>query len=92
MVAVCARMAPTMPMTKVDGHGRIVVPNELRRALGLRRDSLLDATLEEGRIVLTPQDDPWARLQALFEHARPESSVVEELIAERRAEGRREGG
>lgn len=51
-----------------------------------------DHTIEQGRIVVTPQDDPWIHLQSLFEHARPESSVVEDLIAERRAEGRREGG
>lgn len=40
---------------RVDGMGRIVIPSEIRRSLGLQAGSLLDIAVEERRIVLWPQ-------------------------------------
>lgn len=80
-----------MQRTKVDENGRILLPAPIRRALGLRQGAELLLTLEEeGRVVLATPANAWTRVQALFDgQARP--SVVDELLAERLAEARREG-
>jgi AbrB family looped-hinge helix DNA binding protein len=41
--------------TKVSAKGQIVIPGPLRRKLGIRAGDPLDAKVEAGRIVLTPQ-------------------------------------
>jgi AbrB family looped-hinge helix DNA binding protein len=41
--------------TKVSTKGQIVLPGPLRRRLGIREGDSLDAEIESGRIVLTPQ-------------------------------------
>lgn len=38
----------------IDSAGRIVVPQALRRQLGLRPGTQLDARVEEGRLVAIP--------------------------------------
>lgn len=40
--------------TRVSTKGQVVLPSPIRRNLGLRPGDPLEATLEEGRIVLTP--------------------------------------
>jgi AbrB family transcriptional regulator, stage V sporulation protein T len=77
--------------TKVDQNGRVLLPAEVRRALGLRQGSELLVTLEDGgRLVLSTPTGAWARLQALYDG--PPAVVVDELLAERRAEAHREAG
>lgn len=39
----------------MDEQGRVLIPQELREALGLRPGETLDAELEEGSLVLRPQ-------------------------------------
>jgi AbrB family looped-hinge helix DNA binding protein len=41
--------------TKVSTKGQVVLPGPLRRKLGIRAGDSLDARVEAGRIVLTPQ-------------------------------------
>lgn len=41
---------------RVDVLGRIVIPSEIRRAMGLQAGSLLDIALEGRRIVLWPEE------------------------------------
>jgi AbrB family looped-hinge helix DNA binding protein len=41
--------------TKVSTKGQIVLPGPLRRRLGIREGDSLNAEIESGRIVLTPQ-------------------------------------
>ncbi|MGH9455678.1 MAG: AbrB/MazE/SpoVT family DNA-binding domain-containing protein [Terriglobia bacterium] len=41
--------------TKVSTKGQVVLPGPLRRRLGIRPGDPLDANIEAGRIVLTPQ-------------------------------------
>jgi len=50
-------MADTGMFRRVDDLGRIVLPAELRKTLGLREGALLDIFLDENRIVLTPRQD-----------------------------------
>jgi AbrB family looped-hinge helix DNA binding protein len=41
--------------TKVSSKGQVVLPGPLRRRLDLRAGDSLDANIENGSIVLTPQ-------------------------------------
>ena len=46
-------MSPSGVTRKVDQLGRVVLPVELRRTLGLREGDLVEVALEGSRIVLT---------------------------------------
>ena len=41
--------------TKVSTKGQVVLPGPIRNKLGLRAGDSLEATVESGRIVLTPR-------------------------------------
>lgn len=41
--------------TKVSTKGQVVLPGPLRRRLGIRAGDPLDASIDDGRIVLTPR-------------------------------------
>ncbi len=73
--------------TKVAEGGRIVIPAEFRRALGLDVGDEVILDLEEGQLtVLTPQQAV-KRAQELVRRYVPEGRrLVDELIEERRAE------
>jgi AbrB family looped-hinge helix DNA binding protein len=44
--------------TKVSTKGQVVLPGPLRRRLGIRAGDALDASIEAGRIVLSPRRTP----------------------------------
>lgn len=44
--------------TRVSTKGQVLLPGPIRRKLGLRAGDQLDATIEDGRIVLSPQTQP----------------------------------
>jgi AbrB family looped-hinge helix DNA binding protein len=73
----------TESITKVNKQGRIVIPIKLRQQLNLVAGSKLIARLEGNRIVLEKPEDVFQRLRSTFNSS---ESLVEELIAERRAE------
>jgi AbrB family looped-hinge helix DNA binding protein len=78
---------------KVNQQGRIVIPAECRKAAGIKPgDELLVEAVGEGELRLrTPQQalKEAQRIVALYGSGR---DLVAELIAERRAEARRERG
>jgi AbrB family looped-hinge helix DNA binding protein len=41
--------------TRVSTKGQVVLPEPIRRRLGIRAGDSLDASIEDGRIVLVPQ-------------------------------------
>jgi AbrB family looped-hinge helix DNA binding protein len=41
--------------TKLSRKGEVVIPNLIRKKLGLRPGNPLDVAIEDGRIVLTPR-------------------------------------
>ena len=41
--------------TKLSTKGQVVLPSPIRRSLGLRTGDSLDASVEGGRVVLTPR-------------------------------------
>jgi AbrB family looped-hinge helix DNA binding protein len=76
---------------RVGAQGRVVLPAELRAALGFAEGSTLVAYIEgEGRLVI---ESPEAIQRALLEEwsgVAPGTSLVDELRAERRAAAARE--
>jgi AbrB family looped-hinge helix DNA binding protein len=73
-------------------QGRIVIPSRVRRALLLDEGDKLSFRIEDKRLVLVPQRNEVERLRGLFKDSSSNVSVVDELIAERREEARREVG
>ncbi|MBA2511194.1 MAG: AbrB/MazE/SpoVT family DNA-binding domain-containing protein [Rubrobacteraceae bacterium] len=77
--------------TKMGQSGRVVIPGEYRRRLGLRSgDEIILHLDEEGLHLYTPAQAV-ARAQALARRYVPEGrSLSDELISERREETARE--
>ena len=73
-------------------QGRLVIPAPLRRSLGLEDGDRLVARQEADRLVLEKPEQIKQRLKARFAQVPVERRLVNELIAERREESRREGG
>lgn len=65
-------------------QGRLVIPAEVRAALGLQPGDRLHLHLTGGRLVLERPQDAVAELRALGAAVPSSRSLVEELLAERR--------
>ena len=77
--------------TKIDRHGRIVIPADFRRALGLREGDDVTVQIDDGTLRVVPRPEAIRRAQALVKkHTEGKRSLVEELARERRAEVRAE--
>jgi AbrB family looped-hinge helix DNA binding protein len=74
----------------LNKQGRIVIPVALRHALGVKPGDELVARLEDDRIVLESLAAVEERLLSWFASIPSDVSLVDELIAERREEARRE--
>jgi AbrB family looped-hinge helix DNA binding protein len=73
------------------GHqGRLVIPAALRRSLGFEPGDALIAREEDGRLVLEKAETIKLRLKARFSKVPKHRSLVDELIAERLEEAKRE--
>jgi len=72
-------------------QGRLVIPASLRRSLGLEEGDRLVARQEANRLVIEKPEQIKQRLKARFAQVPAERRLVDELIAERREESRREG-
>jgi AbrB family looped-hinge helix DNA binding protein len=75
---------------RVGAQGRLVIPAALRKALGLKPGDRLIARQEGESLVLERREAIEQRLQDRFRHISREVSLVDELIAERRAEAAKE--
>lgn len=81
---------------KLVSGGRLQVPAEIRRALGLNDGDAVTMEVVDGRLQIRPYRDVIADVQARFRAhlpagaAKPGVSVVDEFIAERRAEAEKE--
>lgn len=78
---------------QIGAGGRIVIPAEMRAAMGVGEGDMLSARIVDGELRLLSQDAAIRRAQALVRQYIPEGvSLVDELIEERRAEAIRENG
>jgi AbrB family looped-hinge helix DNA binding protein len=83
------RVALDEPRIRVGRQGRLVIPANLRLAMGLEVGETLVARVEEDRLVLERPRATLARLQRAFSETVPEGvSLADELLADRRAEVR----
>lgn len=75
-------------VVSVGPKGRMVIPVEIRRQLGIGEGSELVALVEGPALLLVPRSAVKARLRSMF--ANVTTSLREELIADRRAAAARE--
>lgn len=75
---------------QVGPQGRLVIPASLRRAWQIERGQILIARLDGERLVLEKPAQVLRRVKGRFAALRGQPSLADELIAERRAEARRE--
>ncbi len=64
--------------------GRVLVPVELRRSLGVVPGEPFAARVDDGRLVIERRADAVARVQARFSVIPKGVSLVDELLADRR--------
>jgi AbrB family looped-hinge helix DNA binding protein len=78
--------------TILQPNGRIVIPSEIRQQLDLGSGQKLEVSIDQGRIILTPQVERLRQAQNLLSKhmAGDDSHWSEELMVERRAEAERE--
>ena len=82
---------PNYVKSKLNDNGRIVIPSEIRRKMGLRPGDTLLLRVEGNLLVAEPQQARVRRVQESLSKLIPANRVLsDELIAERREEARRE--
>ncbi|HEY0675221.1 MAG TPA: AbrB/MazE/SpoVT family DNA-binding domain-containing protein [Immundisolibacter sp.] len=81
---------PSSNEVQVGAQGRLVIPAALRKALHIEPGDRLVARQEGEALVLERREAIRERLQDRFRHIPDEVSLVDELIAQRRAESAKE--
>lgn len=71
-------------------QGRLVIPAQMRRSLGLQEGDQLIARAESGKIVIEKPEVIEQRLKARLAHIPKERSIVDEFIAERHEAAKQE--
>ncbi len=78
-------------VTNLDKHGRVVIPAEVRRVLGLRKGDAIVVRLEGDELRILPRAEAIRRAQEIVgRHTGEGRSLVDELISERRVQATRE--
>ena len=87
-----ARQATARYKAKIDGAGRVLIPAEIRKRLGMKPGATVTITEgPSGRIVIEPALALLREAQEYFRSIAPASVLwSEELVAERRKETRGE--
>lgn len=82
---------PLKARARIGAGGRLVIPVEIRRALGMEEGVAVVLRVEDGELRVWTLDEGIRRAQAIAsKYIRPGESIVDELIAERRAENARD--
>ncbi len=69
-----------MPIATLTSRGRVTVPQEIRRRLGLKPGDKLRFLVDEGRIVVLPMTVPLRSLYGILSAPpRPVTVTVEEM-------------
>ena len=75
----------------LGADGRLLIPAALRDAVGIKRGERLTLRVEDGRIVVESWKSTIKRIQDMLAYLKvPGESVVDEFLADRRAESLRE--
>ena len=83
-----ARTTPPVPV-RLGPQGRLVVPADLRRELGLVEGTEMAIRSDGHRLILEPRSEVLRRLRRRFAAA-GDASLVDDLAADRVREARRE--
>jgi len=76
---------------RVNEDGRVVIPAEFRKTLGIKAGDEVFARVEDDELRITTVKSRIARAQRLVRQCiKPGRSLADELIAERRREARNE--
>ena len=70
---------------RLGKQGRLVIPAQMRSALGWPQGERLHVRVDGPRIVIERPEDAVAELRSLGRHEARGRSLVDELLAERRA-------
>jgi AbrB family looped-hinge helix DNA binding protein len=77
--------------TRVNENGRVVIPASFRKALGINAGDEVVLRLEDDELRITTMKRRIERAQKrVRKHVKPGTSLVDELIAERREAARNE--
>ena len=74
----------------VASNGRVVIPAAMREKLGIPSGGKIVARLENGVLVIESREAALRKMRAMAAKYSDGGSIVDELIAERRAEAERE--
>jgi AbrB family looped-hinge helix DNA binding protein len=84
-------METTESLTRINENGRVVIPASFRRALGIKPGDTVVLRIENEELRITTLRRRLAKAQRLVQkHVPSTTSLVDELIAERREAARRE--
>jgi len=84
-------MEETESHTRINENGRVVIPASFRRALGIQPGDTVVLRIEENELRMTTLRQRLAKAQQLVrKHVARSTSLVDELIAERREAAKRE--
>jgi AbrB family looped-hinge helix DNA binding protein len=84
-------MEDTESHATINENGRIVIPAPFRRALGIRPGDTIVLRIENDELRMTTLRQRLAKAQQVVrKHVPRNTSLVDELIAERREAARRE--
>lgn len=75
---------------QIGAQGRVVIPAQLRKALGLKTGDRLVARQVGDSLVLERKEAVIERLRERYRHIPEHVDLAEELIADRRAEAAKE--
>jgi AbrB family looped-hinge helix DNA binding protein len=77
--------------TRINENGRVVIPAPFRRALGINSGDAIVLRIENDELRITTLRQRLAKAQRIVSaHVSKKTSLVEELIAERREAAKRE--
>ena len=84
-------MATKEARARMNENGRVVIPASFRQALQIKSGDTVVLTLDKDELRITTLRKRLAQAQEMVrKHVSPTTSLVDELIAERREAGRRE--
>ena len=82
-----------MTSLAMSENGRVLIPAAMREELGFKPNSRIFIEVQDGSLVLTSAAQHRAKMRAYFDKVLPPTpgrSIVDEFIAERRLEAKRE--
>jgi AbrB family looped-hinge helix DNA binding protein len=87
-----SKKGKTMTSLAMSENGRVLIPSAIREQLGFKPNGKIFAEIKDGNLILTSAAQRSAQRRAYFDNLMkelnidPNISLVDELIADRRAE------